>query len=291
MKQIGSITLIRRLPHRLAEAADGCFLTKHTISGLNSWEKVVDHFGDIVKVLLTATPARTDGKGLGKHADTMIMGPSIQELVAMGALAKCQTYTFPADFDRNRFKVIGGDFSKGDLAKVDDTRVIASVVRNFENLIRDRRTIVFNMGVAASVHMAERFRSLGYRAEHVDGETEPGERVKIFKRFHAGQTQILSNVMLATEGIDVPECDAVIVARPTKSMVLWKQMCGRPMRPKADGRDMVVVDVADNVYWLGDPDADVEWSLDDGVVPSSIAQARTDRRSYMRPMRPAGIGV
>lgn len=279
--QIGSIpTIVRRLdkvdwlnPRLLF------FDEAHHIRA-NSWEQVAARFERIPRIGLTATPARLDGKGLGTHFDHMVLGPSYAELVGIGALAPCTTYTVPPRYDPGRFKSVAGDYSKGELAAVDSTPVIADVLKNFERLCHDRRTIVFNLSVAASKRAAERFRSVGYKAEHVDGETPDEVRDKIFGRFNRGETQILCNVALATEGYDCPACDAVMVARPTKSLVLWKQMGGRGMRPS--GGDMMMVDLFGNVEAHGEPDADVEWSLEDGVVKASAEKAKTLGRTCKR---------
>ena len=44
---------------------------------------------------LTATPERLDGKGLATHFGSMVMGPNIPELVAMGSLAPTRTLRVP----------------------------------------------------------------------------------------------------------------------------------------------------------------------------------------------------
>lgn len=277
--QIGSIpTLVRRFDSLSWLKPRLLFFDEAHHIRANSWEQVAEYFRDVARIGLTATPARLDGKGLGTHFDHLIIGPTIQELVAMKRLAPCRTFVIPPRFDRSQFRTVAGDFSKGDLAKIDDGPVIADVLLNFERLIPDRRTIVFNFSVAASQHTAERFRAVGYRAEHVDGETPDDVRDKIFRRFHRGETQILCNVMLATEGYDCPACDAVMVARPTKSIVLWKQMAGRGMRYKEE-RDMVFVDCAGNADFIGDPDAEVEWTLEDGITEASAQEAKATGRT------------
>ena len=278
--QIGSIpTMVRRLDQLSWLKPRLLFFDEAHHVRAASWEKVADHYAGVSRIGLTATPARLDGKGLGTHFDHMVVGPSYQELVGVNALASCTTFTVKSRYDRSQLRVRGGDYSKEDLAKLDNLPVIADVLKSFEKHCRDRRTLIFHLSVAASQRAAERFRAMGYRAEHVDGETPPDVRDKIFGRFQRGDTQVLMNVMLATEGYDCPGCDAVMVARPTKSVVLWKQMGGRGMRPKPGGGDMVMVDLFGNVDDLGDPDSDIEWSLDEGVNEDSVEKARLAGRS------------
>lgn len=246
-----------------------------------SWERVVSHFAHVPRLLLTATPARLDNKGIGKWADHLILGPTIPQLVEAGALCESRTFRVEGHIETRGMRVgKDGDYTPASLAKVDAGPVIADVVKSFERYIPHCRTLVFNLNIAASKGVVDRFRALGLRAEHVDGDTPHNLRDNIFERFGNGQTQILSNVMLATEGFDCPECDAVILARPTKSVPLYKQMVGRYMRRKADGRPGVCVDVTGvNCHYHGDPDEEIEWSLEDGVIQESVERAKSQGKT------------
>ena len=125
----------------------------------------------------------------------------------------------------------------------------------------------------------EQCRDAGYRAEHIDGKTGPTLRDAIIKRFAEGQTQVLSNVGIITEGFDCPECDSVMLGWKTASISLYKQMVGRVMRPKADGRDGIIIDLAGNMDEHGDPEEDVEWTLEDGVIKPDNQTVPDNKRS------------
>jgi hypothetical protein len=51
---------------------------------------------------------------------------------------------------------------------------------------------------------------------------------------------------LLTEGFDQPRVDCIIMARPTRSKLLYAQMIGRGTRLHPDKADLTVIDVADN---------------------------------------------
>ena len=76
-------------------------------------------------------------------------------------------------------------------------------------------------------------------------------------------TSSLCNVDLFGEGFDVPNMDAVILARPTKSLTLFIQQSMRPMRPDPNNPNKVatIVDCADNFKRFGLPDFNRNWSL------------------------------
>ena len=247
----------------------------------NSWEEAVNYYQKAFRLGLTATPARLDDKGLGKHFEHMILGPSIPELVEWGSLAPIETYTIPLGVDLRKLRRgAAGEYTRASLEQVIPRGpMIASTVRNFEKLAWDRRVLNFSYSIETSKDTVARLRGMGIRAEHVDGETPGILRDQIFDRFERGETQFLSNVGLVTEGFDCPECDCVMLSRLTASVVFYKQMVGRVMRPKADGRPGRVIDLGGNIDRHGDPDAEIEWNLADGVVEESARKARTSGRS------------
>jgi DNA repair protein RadD len=80
--------------------------------------------------------------------------------------------------------------------------------------------------------------SFGFNASHVDGETPTDYRKGVIKKFKAGETKILCNFGIFTTGFDDPKIDAVVIGRPTTSLVLHTQMIGRGMRgPKMGGTE------------------------------------------------------
>ena len=101
-----------------------------------------------------------------------------------------------------------------------------------------RRVIVF----AASVHQAEQIASL-LRATQLDAETVTGEtptarRAGAIQRFKSqgDKPRALINYGVLTTGFDAPATSAAVIARPTRSLVLYSQMVGRSIRgPKAGG--------------------------------------------------------
>ena len=81
------------------------------------------------------------------------------------------------------------------------------------------------------------------------------------------------NVAVATEGFDLPEVSCVVLARPTMSLALYLQMVGRGLRPKDDGGDCMILDLAGNDPKGTDlPDDEREWSL----KPRGLAGVKVD---------------
>jgi hypothetical protein len=108
-----------------------------------------------------------------------------------------------------------------------------------------RKGIVFAASVEHSKDLADAFLAAGIAARHVDGATPGDERAGIFAWMREPGARVLCNVGVATEGYDEPSISVVLLARPTKSRVLYSQMIGRGTR-LCDGKaDLLVIDLAD----------------------------------------------
>jgi superfamily II DNA or RNA helicase len=95
-----------------------------------------------------------------------------------------------------------------------------------------RQAIVFCASVPQAERMAEVLRRHpGVTAREVIGSTDDEERSEIVSDFKAGRIQFLCLCQIGTEGFDAPGVELVVMARPTKSQALYKQMLGRGTRP------------------------------------------------------------
>ena len=86
-------------------------------------------------------------------------------------------------------------------------------------------------------------RMAGIPAEALDGTTPLATRRAILRRLHTGETRVVANCAVLTEGFDEPSVDCVIVARPTQSARLYQQMLGRGTRTYPGKTDCLVLDV------------------------------------------------
>ena len=122
--------------------------------------------------------------------------------------------------------------------------------------------------------IAGTFCKQGIHAAHADSKT-PGERESIMRRFKNGEIKVLCNVDLISEGFNVPDCEVVILMRPTASLVLHIQQSMRSMRYKPD-KQAIVVDYVGNYERHGLPDTERDWLLKGrekdkkSMIPNSI---------------------
>lgn len=192
----------------------------------------------------TATPYRLDGRPLGDYYDGLVIAAQVKELIGLGYLAKPAQHTRAAP-DLTGVEEKDGDYVPSSLAeRMAKPELVAQVIQEWNEKARGKRTIVYSVVIDHGAMLLEAFRSAGANAEMITGETAKGERKRIVADFREGRLDVLVNCMVFVEGFDVPECEAIVLARPTKSRGLWKQMCGRGLRPAPGKSECLLLDHA-----------------------------------------------
>lgn len=219
---------------------------------------------------LSATPFT---RGLGKHYQTLINPVNTSQLIEMGNLVKSIIYA-PPTIDVKGIKLVAGEYSSKEVAeKVKGTRITADIIDTWLDKGEGRKTIIFPANVAHSKDLVNAFNEAGTPAEHVDAHTPDEDRDDIFRRFKEGETMILSSVGVLTKGFDETSVSCIVLAKPTKSLMLYIQMVGRGLRAHDGKEDCIILDHATNVERLGWPDDPLPDYLCDG---SETENARTD---------------
>lgn len=131
----------------------------------------------------------------------------------------------------------------------DEQRNLAIVHRIEELTRRHLRILVFSATVEHAKLLAVVLRARGIDAQAVTGTTPGFERQRHIQHFRSAKPEpiVLCNYGVLTTGFDAPKTSAAVIARPTKSLVLYNQMLGRAIRgPLAGGnREAEVVTVVD----------------------------------------------
>jgi len=227
---------------------------------------------DVPRLGLSATPARLDGKPLGTLFGRIIVAAHTDDLIRDGFLVMPRMFA-GASPDLHGIKKTAGDYNLGALGQcVNKPALVGDAVAHWFRHAAGYRTIAFAVDIAHSKSIVEAFRAAGVIAEHVDGSTPRDERKAILARLRSGETTLVSNVGIATEGFDLPALECVILLRPTESLVLQIQMFGRAMRPCEGKRTPVILDHAGNYYrhhYRGDNR--YEWSLTGKVKKANVA--------------------
>ena len=226
-----------------------------------SYRRIYDYFPDVPRVGFTATPVRLNGSGLGDVNDILIEGPTVDELIAWGNLAPFKYYA-PEIVDTSKLRVRAGEFVKKDIDKIFmDRTIYGDVISHYNKLSRGKKAIVYCSSIKQSKDVERIFNDNGIPAKHIDGNTKDTERNQAIEDFRQGKILVLVNVDLISEGFDVPDCQTVIMLRPTKSLGLYIQQSMRSMRYK-EGKTAIIIDHVGNVGRFGLPNMVREWTLD-----------------------------
>ena len=197
--------------------------------------KIIEAYPDAVLIGLTATPCRGDGRGLGGIFSCLIEAPQIPDLIELGFLVKTRVYA-PIRPNLRGVRIRRGDYVEGELAeRMDNPKLVGDIVTHWHKYGHPRKTVAFACNVAHSLHIRDEFVRSGVRAEHLDGATPDDERDAILARLETGETELVANCMVLTEGWDMPEVGCAILARPTRQMGLFRQMIGRVAGRKLNG--------------------------------------------------------
>lgn len=224
--------------------------------------RLLDFWPEALRIGLTATPTRKDGRALGMLYDRLIEPTTVAKLTAAGYLAPARYFSV-AEPDLERVRITAGDFNARDLdAAMNAPALVGDIVSTWLQRAADRRTVVFCSSIAHSVAVAEAFQRAGVAAEHVDAATPQDDRAATFARFLDGRTQVLTNCFIASYGFDCPPVSAVVLARPTRSLMLYLQMIGRGLRIAPDKADCLVLDHSGCVHLHGFAHDERLWTLD-----------------------------
>jgi superfamily II DNA or RNA helicase len=229
--------------------------------------RVLAHF-DTARVLgVTATPQRLDGQGLGTVAggffESLVSGPTVQELVTAGYLSRPVVYAPPGAPDLSGVRRIGGDFAAGELAAVVDRPTITgNAVTHYARYCPGQPAIVFCASVAHAEHVAAAFSLAGYQAASIDGTMDDTTRAGRIADLGTGALQVLTSCEIISEGTDIPVVGAAVLLRPTQSLGLYLQQVGRALRPFPGKTHATILDHVGNCHRHGLPDDDRVWTLE-----------------------------
>ena len=240
----------------------------HHVLRANKWGKASSMFPNARTLGVTATPIRADGQGLGAHhdgiMDTIILGPSMRDLITDGWLTEYRIFSPPNNIELKDVPLsASGDFSPVKLAEaVHKSTIVGDVVTHYKKIAPGKLGVTFAVDVQSATHIAAMYRSGGIPAEIVSANTPDVLRSSILRRFRAREILQLVNVDLFGEGFDLPAIEVVSMARPTQSYSLFAQQFGRALRPMDGKRCAIIIDHASNVHRHGLPDAPKQWTLD-----------------------------
>lgn len=211
----------------------------HHVLRENKWGKCVARFTHPAckGLLLTATPGRPDGKGLGRHADgfadIMVEGPFMRWLIDQGFLCDYDVVCPPTDLvitDAPRGSE--GDYTAAQVRTAERaSHIVGDIPAHYLRFAAGLSGITFVGSIETATDVVAAYREKGVSAELITGDTDSNIRDAIFDRAEAGELQQIVAVDVISEGVDIPALQVGSFARLTGSIITWRQQLGRLLRP------------------------------------------------------------
>jgi DNA repair protein RadD len=209
----------------------------------------------------TATPRRTDGSPLRDVIDTLILGPTMRELIDAGFLSDYDYYA-PSQIDMSGVHRRGGDYVTAEAEAKVGRAVVGDAVTHYQRHADHQPAIVSCASIAHAEQVAAQFHDAGYRAKAVHSELDQDEIQAAIDGLRTGEIELLMQCDLLGEGVDIPGASVLIGLRPTASVVVFLQHVGRVLR-RAEGKGRaIILDHVGNWERHGLPDDPRQWSLD-----------------------------
>lgn len=196
---------------------------------------------------LSATPW---ARGMGNDWQDLVVPIRMQQLIGAGYLSPFRVYA-PSHPDLSSVRTVAGDYHEGQLAEVmGESHLVADVVETWQRLAERRPTLVFAVNLAHARQLRDQFALAGVQMGYCDKNVDRIERQVLFARLKRGEIAGIVNVGTLTTGVDA-DIRCIVLARPTKSEMLFVQMIGRGLRTAPDKADCLILDHADNHARMG----------------------------------------
>jgi len=210
-------------------------------------KKIIDKLNPNIKIIgLSGTPWNLEMK---KVFNGIIYEKPILEMINNKYLCEPKAIYVHSDVDLSNVKTIAGEFNQRQLEDAVNTNPRNDlIVESYLKYASDRKsTIVFASGIAHARDICQTFKDNNIVCDYVDSTIEDTQRDLVISNFKSGKLPVIVNVGILTLGFDHPETSCLIVARPTKSKILYTQIIGRGLRTSEGKSNCLIIDVVDIV--------------------------------------------
>jgi len=232
----------------------------HAVS--NTFLKVIKHY-NCQLLGVTATPWRYNGEGLDKVFDCMVIGAYAKDLIKKGKLSKPVYYAPPEKVKFEDVKTMMGDFEHKEVEnRIDKPHITGDVISHYNKICPGAKTVVFCVSVKHAENVARQFNENGIPSASIDGKMSTSQRITIIDKLKTDEIKVLTSCELISEGFDLPSIETAIMLRPTQSLVIWYQQCGRVLRVSEGKQQAIIIDHVGNIFRHGAIENITDWTLE-----------------------------
>jgi len=206
-------------------------------------------------------------------------GRNFNRLVREGYISPvvAPSLRFP-QVDTSNVKTKGGDFDEDALAQ-EAMKVTRECVRvALENAPERKHFMWFAVNIEHAHMIDDALREAGESSVIIHGNLEKAERVEGVEAYLKKKHRHIVSVAMLTTGFNAKFVDCIVCLRPTRSLVLWRQIVGRGLRPYPGKENILVLDAGGNFTRHGAINAEIGtgdtraglWECSDAVIESPI---------------------
>jgi DNA repair protein RadD len=185
--------------------------------------------------------------------NTIIHITQVPDLFEKGFLCPVK-YNYQNDYDSKKVKSnsTGQGYNEDSLLKYNSEKSIVEKIVSACESSYAKHILIFTQFREESERILSLLAGKKIQCEEVSGQTKKKDRERILENFKTGDLRCVVNVGVLTVGFDFPELDCIMIGRPTKSLALFYQICGRGVRT-APGKDHCeIIDFCDNIKRFGE---------------------------------------
>lgn len=237
----------------------------HTVA--QTYQSLWSKYPKAWKLGVTATPYRLSHEPFRSLYSCLITSPSMKDFISHGYLSE---YVYMVDnpngdmlkaIDDIKQKSNTGDYVVSTLLKkLNVDKYVKYAVACYLRYAKDKKGIVYAISVEHGKKLCNAYESVGVSAEFIDSNTPRKEREDIVDRFRRGETKIMVNCNIFSEGFDCPDIEFIQMTRPTYSLSMYMQQVGRGLRPMRNGSKCIILDNAGMFKKFGLPSDSRPWA-------------------------------
>lgn len=203
-------------------------------SAAKTYRELIEYFKPRLLLGFTATPNRGDGVRLDDIYSDIIFKKDIKWGIENHYLSDVECIRVNSDYDLSKVGTYMGDYKLADLKRElrnSDGKIIEAYKKYAVGA-----TLIFTVSVEQAVRLQKSIPN------SVVVTAKTPNREEIIDKFCKREIDCIINCMIFTEGTDIPLCETVIIARPTKSNALYVQMVGRGLRKHKEKKKLRLID-------------------------------------------------
>jgi ATP-dependent helicase IRC3 len=266
-------TIHRRLDRIAPDLFDLIIVDEGHLSAAKTWVKTLSYLTPKLLLSLTATPHREDNMLLGDIYDEIVYNYGIKEGIDNNYLCELDAVRVKTTTSLDKVRTTAGELNQKDLSEeINTPERNQLVVANYLKYAKGRQAFFYCVDIDHAVKLSEVFNEHGIKCKPISGDNKiTPNRERDIKDFRERKLEVLTNCMVLTAGVDIPNVSCIGMASPTKSLTKYIQCAGRATRLKDKehvikfGQNSIILDYIDNTSrhnlvnaWELDKDKDPE---------------------------------